>query len=618
MRNVSFAPLFAAAALAAAACSPERKTAPDRDVPDGVNTLITDATGGGQPKFYWLPPIVPSRSYPGTFDPAASPELRICRLTSPQTCGTFIATYTRTSSPAIAVSTSSQSYSIEWSTKPSTITNGDYRAEVRVAGRLMGVADARVVGSAKDVKNVPSGFVGVQKSKSLTFAFRLETGIVGGVAITPKNVFIESGETLQLTATVTDVNGATIPGAAVTWTSTDTASLKVNAAGLVTTFREDTVVVRATSGPVSDSTVIPIVRPRVDQVVVNPTPIEVNVGETATAWAVTYDARGNILTGRLVSWSTSNPAIATVSSAGIVTGIAAGSATISATSEGKVGSSTAIVTVPPPAPVTRVDVSPDLVVTTVGQVVPVTATTYDAANNILTGRTIAWETWDPAVLSIAPNGTTTAVGPGIAQLWATSEGKSDTARVEVTGGTVTCLRPWALPEQWFFTGPYGRAIRAHHGAAIEFGSVGQGTISGYYYPVVLDEPGSAEYEQNIVSCSEQPITLGAPNPTALGNLVEPTLRALDSLFNLDQGATWDSTANGGLGGIVSSNAPEGSESARVVLVGLYSERDHSPGSSSVRFRRTAYVFVETYSRTTLSDNSEIKGDIVFRFLRFGP
>ena len=56
----------------------------------------------------------------------------------------------------------------------------------------------------------------------------------------------------------------------------------------------------------------------------------------------------------------------------------------------------------------------------------------------------------------------------------------------------------------------------------------------------------------------------------------------------------------------------------MVLVGLYAERDHSAGSSSVRFRRTAYVFVDTYSRTTLSDNSEIKGDIVFRFLRFGP
>ena len=56
----------------------------------------------------------------------------------------------------------------------------------------------------------------------------------------------------------------------------------------------------------------------------------------------------------------------------------------------------------------------------------------------------------------------------------------------------------------------------------------------------------------------------------------------------------------------------------MVLVGLYAERDHSAGSSSVHSGRTAYVFVDTYSRTTLSDNSEIKGDIVFRFLRFGP
>jgi len=47
-------------------------------------------------------------------------------------------------------------------------------------------------------------------------------------------------------------------------------------------------------------------------------------------------------------------------------------------------------------------------------------------------------------------------------------------------------------------------------------------------------------------------------------------------------------------------------------------RDLSAGSSSVRFRRTAYVFVDTYSRTTLSDTSEIKGEFVFRFRRFGP
>ena len=39
---------------------------------------------------------------------------------------------------------------------------------------------------------------------------------------------------------------------------------------------------------------------------------------------------------------------------------------------------------------------------------------------------------------------------------------------------------------------------------------------------------------------------------------------------------------------------------------------------SVRFRRAAYVFVDTYARETNWDLNEAKGDIVFRFLRFGP
>ena len=68
----------------------------------------------------------------------------------------------------------------------------------------------------------------------------------------------------------------------------------------------------------------------------------------------------------------------------------------------------------------------------------------------------------------------------------------------------------------------------------------------------------------------------------------------------------------------SSNAPPGQESARVVLVGLYDFADAQPGSAFVTFRGTAYVFVDTYARETNFDLNEVRGDIVFRFLRFGP
>jgi hypothetical protein len=51
-----------------------------------------------------------------------------------------------------------------------------------------------------------------------------------------------------------------------------------------------------------------------------------------------------VLTGRTVTWGSSNTGIATVSSSGVVTGVAVGSATITATSETKSGTSSVSVT----------------------------------------------------------------------------------------------------------------------------------------------------------------------------------------------------------------------------------------------------------------------------------
>src|SRR5262249_44379833 len=71
-------------------------------------------------------------------------------------------------------------------------------------------------------------------------------------------------------------------------------------------------------------------------------------GATRQATATLTDAIGNVLTGRSIAWSSSNTAAATVSSSGLVTGVAAGSANIVATSEGKSGSAPITVTNPTP------------------------------------------------------------------------------------------------------------------------------------------------------------------------------------------------------------------------------------------------------------------------------
>jgi uncharacterized protein YjdB len=60
--------------------------------------------------------------------------------------------------------------------------------------------------------------------------------------------------------------------------------------------------------------------------------------------ATVYDAQNNVLTGRTITWSSSNTNRATVSSTGLVTGKATGTVTITATSGGRSGSTTVTVT----------------------------------------------------------------------------------------------------------------------------------------------------------------------------------------------------------------------------------------------------------------------------------
>src|SRR5207245_1362321 len=82
----------------------------------------------------------------------------------------------------------------------------------------------------------------------------------------------------------------------------------------------------------------------VASVAVTPPAPSIQVGQTVQLTATPRDASGNPLTGRVVTWSSSNSAVASVSSSGLVTGKAAGSATITATSEGKSGSAAVMVT----------------------------------------------------------------------------------------------------------------------------------------------------------------------------------------------------------------------------------------------------------------------------------
>src|SRR2546421_8285818 len=111
------------------------------------------------------------------------------------------------------------------------------------------------------------------------------------------------------------------------------------------------VVVSGRPGGIADTAIISVMPAPVASVAVSPATMSVQVGGTVQLAAATKDSAGNPLSGRAVASMSSNPAIAAASPSGLVTAVAAGAATITATSEGKSGTAPIVVaTAPPPRP----------------------------------------------------------------------------------------------------------------------------------------------------------------------------------------------------------------------------------------------------------------------------
>jgi uncharacterized protein YjdB/alpha-tubulin suppressor-like RCC1 family protein len=163
---------------------------------------------------------------------------------------------------------------------------------------------------------------------------------------------------------------------------------------------------------------------------VAPGTTQVAIGRTTQLAATMKDAAGTVLSGRTVSWSSSDAAIATVDASGVVTGIAVGAATVTATSEGK--SAQAAVTVKL-SPVASVVVTPNTPNIKLGEVATLAASVRDDRDVVLAGREVRWTSSAPAVATVdAATGVVTAVSGGQAKITATSDGVSGSATVTVT------------------------------------------------------------------------------------------------------------------------------------------------------------------------------------------
>jgi uncharacterized protein DUF4382/carboxypeptidase family protein/Big-like domain-containing protein len=173
-------------------------------------------------------------------------------------------------------------------------------------------------------------------------------------------------------------------------------------------------------------------------------PTTVGVGGSIVLFAAVGDNNGNPVPNPSVSWTSRNPAVATVSGFGdtaTVVGHQPGSATIVAACDslgaGACGSSRdsiAIQVTGTPASVATVEVRPASATLAVGDTRRFDATLRDSAGNMLTGHAVSWFSTDSAVAIINNFGPTIigrAQRAGSALLQATSEGKTGQATITV-------------------------------------------------------------------------------------------------------------------------------------------------------------------------------------------
>jgi len=165
------------------------------------------------------------------------------------------------------------------------------------------------------------------------------------------------------------------------------------------------------------------------------------VGQTATATATGLDQRGAAIATGAVVWTTAAPAVATVDGNGLVMGVALGQTQVIATASGKTAQAAVSVT---PIPVATVTVAPLTTTLLVGANQQLTATTKDAANNVLTGRVVTWASSNASKATVDATGLVTAVAAGTAIITATSETKSGAGQIIVNIPAPVCNSTTAL------------------------------------------------------------------------------------------------------------------------------------------------------------------------------
>ena len=249
---------------------------------------------------------------------------------------------------------------------------------------------------------------------------------VEGITLDKYYLELTEGETGAITATVTPYNAT---NKTVTWSSSNPTKAAVDQNGKVTALAEGTVDIIAKAG---DKTALCQVAVRsssvpVESVTLDKYSLDLSVGERTT---LTATVKPDNATDKTMTWSSSNPSIATVDQAGMVSALAPGSATITVMA-GDRWATCAVTVTEGFVPVESVTLDKYYLELTEGETGTITATVKpDNATN----KTVTWNSSDPSVATVDQNGKVTALLEGTTTITAKAGDKTATCSVTVKKG----------------------------------------------------------------------------------------------------------------------------------------------------------------------------------------
>jgi hypothetical protein len=255
-----------------------------------------------------------------------------------------------------------------------------------------------------------------------------DTG-VARITLAPRDTIVAIGDAFPLRVAAFLADGRATDarfGFAVHGTS----AISVDGAGVIRATQPVAAgaawIVTRTATGLSDSVAIGAIVPA-RTISLTPPSGPIIVGTSMTLVAVARDSTGAPIADREPVWSSSDVGVATVV-AGRVTGVGAGSATITASSERATES--AVVTVLP-AGATRVSIAPRVVVLRAGHAVPLSAEAWDALGMLIPSPIISWRSLSPGVASVDASGAVHGLADGHAEIVASVDGISDSIFVSV-------------------------------------------------------------------------------------------------------------------------------------------------------------------------------------------